>query len=232
MSSSSEPTQSAPQAFYAPLEYREADEPIEPDPSPQPSPEASSTEPPAPSIAEPQPDPAALFAARLEEERRAIVEQAQQETEREIQRARGEIARTIEHFAQQRDEYFRQAEAEVVNLALAIARRLIHREAQVDHHLLAGLVNYELGQLDAATDVRLFVSPDALDYWNEAANTLPRSVEVKADKSLAPGESRIETGLGSTTVSVERGLKEIERGFFDLLSRRPVITETKPVSVQ
>lgn len=225
MSSLSEHLQSA---AYAPMEYREAGDPFDYSKIPDATDECL----PAPSSPEPQPDPAALFAARLEEERCAITEHARQEAEREIKRGRSEIASAIENFGEQREEYFRQCEAEVVDLAMAIARRIIHRETQIDPRLLAGLVNYELEQLDAATSVRLIVSPDSLRSWNETASAMSRAVEVAPDQALVPGEVRIETVLGATTLSFERELKEIERGFFDLLSHRQTVDEPKPVHVQ
>lgn len=224
-----------PPASYLPLQYCDAGEPFSPPQSPAQSPGQFKPEPHGSSSgnqAGEAPDPSELLAARIEAERRAIRAEARQEAEREIQRAHSAIAHAIEQFAGQREEYFRHAEEEVVSLALAIARRLIHRESQIDPRLLAGLVNYELEQLDAATTVRLIVSPDALSYWNEAAQSISRPIEVAADKALAPGDARIETVLGSTTVSFERELKEIERGFFDLLSHRPPAAETKTVRVQ
>ncbi len=228
MNSSSEPWQPA---SYPPLEYRDASELFDGEPA-EPAPEDN--HPPAP--AEPAPAPEELFAARLaariEEERGAITVQARQDAEREIQCARAEVARAIEQFSQQRDQYFQQVETELVNLALAIARRILRRESQIDPHLLAGLVNYELEQLEAATSVRLFVSPEALSYWSAALPTMSHPVELAADKALAPGELRIETALGSTTVSFERELKEIEHGFFDLLSHRPATAGAAPVCVQ
>lgn len=221
MSSSSEPVR---HPSYMPMEYREAGEPGYPEAPGK----AFDDQPPR----EPPPDPEALFAVRLEAERRAITAHARQEAEREIRHVRTEVACAIEQFAQQREEYFRQVEGEVVSLALAIARRLLRRESQIDPRLLAGLVNYELDQLDAATSVRLLVSPETLGYWNEAAPTMPRPVEVAPDKALAAGAVRIETVLGSTTVSFERELKEIERGFFDLLSHRPAAKESATALVQ
>jgi flagellar assembly protein FliH len=201
------------------MEYGDANQPFQ-------SPEPSSGNP-ASGQTEPPPDPTALLEARLEAERRTIRAQARQEAEREIGRARADIARAIAQFAHQRQEYFRHAEEEVVNLALAIARRLIRRETQIDPRLLAGLVNYELEQINATTSVRLFVSPETLSYWNDSAPALSRPVELAPDQALAHGDVRIETVLGSATLSFERELKEIERGFFDLLSHRPQAPETK-----
>jgi len=215
-------------ASFVPMEYRDAGAPFHSEDDFSRSVSQSST----PEDTEPAPDPAALLAARIEEERRTITAQARKETEREIQLARAAIAQAIEQFAQQRDEYFRLAEAEVVDLALAIARRIIHRECQVDPRLLAGLVNYELEQLEASTSVRLIVSPEAMRYWSDAAPAMSRSVEVSPDKSLAPGSVRIEAALGSTSVSFERELKEIERGFLDLLSHRPATAEAAASRIQ
>jgi flagellar assembly protein FliH len=179
-----------------------------------------------------QPDPAVIFANRLEEETRAIAAQSRAEIEREVQRARGAIGEAVSHFSEQRDTYFRQVEGEVVQLALGIARRIIHRESQVDPKMIAALVHYELDQLDTATSVRLVVAPDALGYWNDAASSMPRTVEVVADRSITPGTLRMETALGSTAINFEGELKEIERGFFDLLSHRPAAEEARTARVQ
>ncbi|MGA3125300.1 MAG: FliH/SctL family protein [Candidatus Korobacteraceae bacterium] len=234
MNSSSEPSQLASQLRtqpvpYVPLEYRESSGPFQIEDE---RPATGTRQPPATEESEPAADPAALLATRIEEERCAITAKARQEAEREIHIIRAGIANAIEQFAGQRDQYFHLAEEEVVALALAIARRLIHRESQIDPGLLAGLVNYELEQLEAATSVRLVVSPETLKYWSVAAHSMARAVEVDSDKSLAPGGIRIETALGSTSINFERELKEIERGFFDLLSHRPAIAETDTARVQ
>jgi flagellar assembly protein FliH len=213
-------------ATYLRMEYCEAGEPFEAD---QPSDAAVET--PSAAAAEMQSNEA-ILAARLEEEKLAIMAQCRADAEREIHRTRRAIAEATSEFARQREDYYLQVESEVVQLALAIARRIIHREAQIDPRLLAALVRYELEQLDAATSVRLVVSPDSLDYWNDSAPTMPRAVEVTADKSLASGTIRIQTALGSTSVNFEQELKEIERGFFDLLSHRPAQEERSAARVQ
>jgi flagellar assembly protein FliH len=221
---------------YVPLEYHDARVPLPEEQSAE-SAEANSTTEAgfselAPEQAVEQPSADELFEARVEQERQAITTQLQQESERELQRVRAGMSAALEKFTQQRDEYFLNVESEVVQLALDVARRIIHRETQIDPRLLAGLVNYELEQLEQSTSVRLFVSPDTLNRWNEAVASLARPVELVADKALGAVEVRIETAIGSATVGFERELKEIERGFFDLLAHRPAAAEAKPVRVQ
>ena len=41
------------------------------------------------------------------------------------------------------------------------------------------------------------------------------------DPTLGPGHCILETELGSTDLTLETQLKEIEQGFFDLLAQRP-----------
>ncbi len=79
----------------------------------------------------------------------------------------------IERFAQERDQYLRQVEHEVVELALAIAARILRREAQMDPLLLTGAVRVALGQLSGSTQVRVRVPLPDLEMWTEALALLP-----------------------------------------------------------
>src|SRR5579875_870908 len=75
----------------------------------------------------------AEFAARIRQERadaaRDTEQKLRQEYEQKLVVARGEIASSIRSFAEQRDSYFSRVEAEVVQLALSIAGRILHRES-------------------------------------------------------------------------------------------------------
>ncbi|MGH9741840.1 MAG: FliH/SctL family protein [Candidatus Acidiferrum sp.] len=140
--------------------------------------------------------------------------------------ARGAITRAIEEFKAQRVSYFNRAEPEVVQLALAIARKILHREAQMDPLLLTGLVHVALEKLDQGTRVRLRAHPDEVHFWNKhfsELGALPGAPEIVGDSSLQHSECVLETELGSTQLSLETQLKEIEQGFFDLLEQRPAV---------
>ena len=162
----------------------------------------------------------ALFQQRLEAEKSALAAQLRAEHARELQRARAAVSEAARQFEREREDYFCRVEAEVVQLALAVARHIIHRETQIDPKLLAAAVRYELQQLDAATEVRLLVAPAMLAYWKEAVAASPNMVTVEAEPRLEADEVRLETALGSCAVQFEGELKEIERGFFDLLAAR------------
>lgn len=136
------------------------------------------------------------------------------------------VAGALEAFRTQRETYFARIEPEVVQLALAIARKILHREAQMDPLLLTGIVHVALEKLDAGTRVRLHAHPSDVPIWSayfgdpDSSRPAP---EVIGDPALQRGECALETEIGNTEISLETQLKEIEQGFFDLLGQRPTV---------
>ncbi|MDE3136822.1 MAG: flagellar assembly protein FliH/Type III secretion system HrpE [Acidobacteriota bacterium] len=185
------------------------------------------------------PEPGAAEQVELEVARAEIAErvrQARQEGSAEAEKRlrteyeetlaamRAAIGKTIEEFARQREDYFESIEEEIVNLSLSIARKILHREAQIDPLLLAGLVHVALEKLGAGTHVRLRVNPAKLASWEEHFREMLTGApapEFVADAALGPEECALETGVGTTSIGLEAHLKEIEQGFFDLLAKRP-----------
>jgi flagellar assembly protein FliH len=140
------------------------------------------------------------------------------------QKLRSELAaRLAEDFQAERNRYFEAMEQEVVNLALAIAARILRRETQMDPLLLTGAVRVALGQLSGATQVRLRVPAADLELWKDTIAHLPKLAvrpAVVAGEDLEPGECRMENELGSVDLGIRAQLGEIERGFFELTEHR------------
>jgi flagellar biosynthesis/type III secretory pathway protein FliH len=142
----------------------------------------------------------------------------------QLARERSAIAAALAQFTRDRGAYYTKLEAEVVQLALAIARRILHREAQVDPLLLAGLVRVALEKIEGATGVLLRVHPQVAAGWKRylAEHMDPGDIpELVEDSSLDPGLCLLETSMGTSQLGVELQLKEIEQGFMDLLAARP-----------
>jgi len=173
-----------------------------------------------------------LQAETFEKGRLAGQQQVRADFDSALALERGQVARALEHFTAERENYYRRVEGEVVQLALAIARKILHREAQLDPHALAGIVRVTLEKLDAGTQVNLYVCPRDAAEWRHffayqmEMNPVP---EVHEDPSLPPGECRIETSLGTTQLGIESQIKEIETGLLDLLSERPGSDGRPPV---
>lgn len=135
-----------------------------------------------------------------------------------------QIRRLLDDVASGRDRYVQAVEHEVVRLALVIAARILRREVQMDPLLLMGAVRVALGQLAAATEVRLHVPAADCDLWKEAVALVPNPPvrpSVVADDALRLGECRLETSLGEVDLGLRAQLGEIERGFFDPATAEP-----------
>ncbi len=135
----------------------------------------------------------------------------------------------IQKFDEARAQYLRAVEHEVVELALAIAARVLRREAQMDPLLLTGAVRVALGQLASTAKVRLHVPAGECDMWTEVIEHLPNLAlrpTVLAGDGMRVCDCVIETELGSADLGIHSQLGEIERGFFDRTDRRRQISDT------
>ncbi len=134
-----------------------------------------------------------------------------------------QIERALAEFALERKKYFSELEIEVVRLTLAIAAKILHREAQVDPSLVAALVRISIERMDENSAVKLRVSPSQTASWRRwmGDGVKEQRVSIIEDASVSKGGCILETSLGSADFSLESQLKEVERGFFDLLALRP-----------
>ncbi len=129
------------------------------------------------------------------------------------------MARTIEELAALRPRLREQAEADLIRLAVAIARRVVRRELTVDPDAITGLVRAALEQLAAHEVVRVRVHPEHEAAVRACLAGAGRAadVEVTGDAALERGGAVFETVRGSLDASAETQLAEIERGLTDRL---------------
>src|SRR5215470_12004068 len=92
---------------------------------------------------------------------------ARAEAEAAIAAARNCVTENLKTFEQERHRYYRRIEGDIVELALAIARKILHREAQVDRVVLAGVVRVALEKLAGSSQVSLHVHPSAARAWQD-----------------------------------------------------------------
>jgi flagellar assembly protein FliH len=144
-----------------------------------------------------------------------------QKASAELQPVLARLARSIEEMGGLRARFRREAEADLIALALAIARRVLRREVAVDPEALHGLVLGALEKLQAQEIRRVKVHPSHAGMvaacLREAGGL---AVEVVADPAREPGGVVFETERGNLDASVESQLREIERGLADRV-RRP-----------
>jgi flagellar assembly protein FliH len=130
----------------------------------------------------------------------------------------------LDSFRAEQGRYFHAVEAEVIQLALAIARKVLHREAQLDPLFLRAVVRVTLDKLQDETQISLRVTPPLAEEWRRflgGERDLAQRVEVLADEALTATACVVEASVGTTEIGVDPQLKEIEQGFFDLMAQRP-----------
>jgi flagellar assembly protein FliH len=140
----------------------------------------------------------------------------------ELQPVIERFSRTIQEIAGLRARMRREAEADLLRLATAIARRILRREIAMDPDAMHGLVLGALEKLQSQEIARVRVHPAHAALVSaclrQAVAASP--VEVIPDPSREPGTVIFETERGNLDASVESQLREIERGLADRLQTK------------
>jgi flagellar assembly protein FliH len=134
------------------------------------------------------------------------------------------LAQALKDFARERATYYQKLEEEAVRLAMSIARKVLHREAQVDPLLLMGIVRVALERIEGATGVALLVHPERAPDWRRylASRMDPGDLpEIVEDAAMRLEQCVLRTSMGTADLGLEAQLKEIEQGLMDLLAARP-----------
>lgn len=117
-----------------------------------------------------------------------------------------------------REQFLIEVEPELVQLALAIAARILRREAQMDPLFLMGAVRVALGQLAATMQVRLRVPAAESSLWTETLAHIP-NLKVKAivipDDTMQLGNCLIETEMGSVDLGLRAQIHQMELALLD-----------------
>lgn len=129
------------------------------------------------------------------------------------------LSETLAAFAEVRTRVRREAEEEVVELSVAIAKRVLHRELTLDPETVRGLVKVAFERIGSRELNRVRVHPAHGELVRSlVVQACPdRTVEVVADSAMGPGDIVFETERGDLDASVDSQLEEIRRGLADRL---------------
>jgi flagellar assembly protein FliH len=123
------------------------------------------------------------------------------------------LTETIEELTSLRTQMIEQTERQMVQLALAVARRVVHREVSIDQDLLLAMARVALQRLgDSATvTVRLHPEDHAATAGQQEAQFTGTNVTVAADARVPRGGCRIESDFGAMDVGVDAQIQEVAR---------------------
>jgi len=130
------------------------------------------------------------------------------------------LTRSLSDLSSIRNRVRKAAEADLLKLAIAVARRVLHRELTLDPGSIEGLIRVALEKLESRDLCRVRVHPDQEPVIRTLLGRFSAaSVELIPDPTLQCGDVMFETSHGTLDGSIEAQLQEIERGFADRLSR-------------
>ena len=123
------------------------------------------------------------------------------------------LTQTLEELTQVRSQMILQTERQMVQLALAIARRVVQREVSLDADLLIAMARVALERLGEMAQVKVRLHPDDYEAAGAArvAQLAGSNVMVLADAHLSRGACRIESDMGILEAGVDAQLQEIAR---------------------
>jgi flagellar assembly protein FliH len=138
----------------------------------------------------------------------------------QVQPVVDKLAQSIRQIAEMRPKLRHEAETDVVKLALAIAKRILHRELSADPDSVSALIRVAMEKIRSHEIVRVRIHPQhhAAVQAVVAQITMGAQVETLADAKLPLGGVVVETTRGEFDASVETQLREIERGLTDRLA--------------
>ncbi len=138
---------------------------------------------------------------------------------RELEPILGRLARSLEDVANLRPRLREEAESDVVQLSLAIARRILHRELSLEPEAIQALVQVALDRLAKQEIYRVHIHPAQEQAVRAALAVHHSAVEVAVDPRLEVGALMFETNRGKMDASVAAQFEEIERGLTDRVKR-------------
>ena len=149
------------------------------------------------------------FAKGYEQGDRAGTEAAGKRGEAMLRR----LAETLEELTTLRASMIRQTETQMVELALAVARRVVHHEIALDRDLLVAIARVALERLGECAQVTVRLHPE--EYEATAAARVAASagggITFVADPRVGRGGCRVESEMGTVDAGVDAQIQEIAR---------------------
>lgn len=167
---------------------------------------------------------------RVEELLEAARRQAHREGEaagrascrREVEEASRQMAQAVQNALREKARLRAEAERDVVHVALAIARKILRREVQIDPGVALGLVKAATETVASREMQTVRTTPAMAQALTASFSALglPEGIRVVADSSLEPGGLLVETVRGEVDASLETQFEEISKGLLQIAAGR------------
>lgn len=140
----------------------------------------------------------------------------------EIQSLLEKLAHSIREVTELRPKLRHEAETDLLTLALAIAKKVLHREVTADPEALCALIRVALEKVRMQEVVRVRLHPQHHAPIQQFLARIPGGggLDLVPDARLTLGSILVETTRGEYDVSIDTQLREIEHGLADRLKSK------------
>jgi len=127
-----------------------------------------------------------------------------------------------------RQNTYQGIEKEVVELALAIARKVICREIEVDKEVVVRVAREALAKVEDPGRIIIKLNPSDLEFINETKYQLSEMIgnidnlKLESEGSIQSGGCLVETDLGEIDARIEHQLQAVEESFRTALEKATV----------
>lgn len=114
---------------------------------------------------------------------------------------------------------FRQIEEDVVELAIAIARKVVCREIEMDREVVMHVARQALSRIDDPGKIKIKMSPQDFEFINATSYKLSDvignidNVSLEAADNIQSGGCIIETNRGEIDARIENQIHAVEESF-------------------
>lgn len=147
------------------------------------------------------------------------LEKGKQAVTAELESVIQKLRRAYMDIEKYRHQLYLKAEAESVELALAVARKIIGQEISLDRQIVLNVVKGALDKVINHEKVKIRINPQDLDAVQTALfEFLPHvekleNVHFEADAAITTGGCVVETNFGTVDSRIENQLDQIDSAF-------------------
>lgn len=143
---------------------------------------------------------------------------ADEELRDAVEPLRAQLLDTIDELSNLRAQIAARAEADIIQLAIEMAKKIVHREVSVDREIALALVRVSLSRLHSRAAAVVHLHPEDFAYINSHRTRLELggSIELAEDRSVGLGGCLVRTEMGDVDARVEQQFAEVERGLMNL----------------
>ena len=129
----------------------------------------------------------------------------------------------IKSFTEAADDLFslqkkvyQESERQLLELVLAVVRKVIHKEVETDRHVLLDVIQSAFRYVADREEIKVKLHPSDLEFATQHKTEVIQGIEglgkltFEGDENVARGDALIESRLGMVECGIEKHLKDLE----------------------